>query len=149
MARSAKGWAAPAFLGGAGLMVGAFAPAVVVDYWGAISLHDVAQTQALLVVLAGAAALAAALLSRPRWVLPAALVAWVGILLPLIRNWLAPEDDSFFGQIGHALGSAVSDSVGDTLGKAALDLTSVSWGVAPLLGGLLLVSYAAWRTLRA
>lgn len=144
MARSAKGWAAPAFLGGAGLMVGAFAPAVVVDYWGAISLHDVAQTQALLVVLAGAAALAAATLKRPSWVLPAALVAWLGILLPLVRNWLAPEDDSFFGQIGTAIG----DSVSDQLGRAALDLTSVSWGVAPLLGGLLLVSYAAWRTLR-
>ena len=144
MARSAKGWAAPAFLGGAGLMVGAFAPAVVVDYWGAISLRDVAQTQALLVVLAGAAALAAALLKRPSWVMPAALVAWVGILLPLIRNWVAPEDESIFGQIGKAFG----DSVSDQLGRAALDLTSVSWGVAPLLGGLLLVSYAAWRTLR-
>ena len=138
----------PAFLGGAGLMVGAFAPAVVVDYYGEISLHEVAQTQALLVVLAGAAALAAALLSRQRWVLPAALVAWVGILLPLIRNWLAPEDDSFFGQIGDALTGAVSDSVGESLGKTALDLTSLSWGAAPLVGGLLLLSYAAWRTLR-
>jgi len=65
-------------------------------------------------------------------------------LLPLVRKWLAPEDDSFFGQIGTAIG----DSVSDQLGRAALDLTSVSWGVAPLLGGLLLVSYAAWRTLR-
>jgi len=148
VAKSAKGWSVPALLGGAGLMVGAFAPAVVVDYYGEISLREVAETQAVLVVLAGAAALAAALLSRPRWVLPAALVAWVGILLPLIQNWLAPEDDSFFGQIGDALTGAVSDSVGDSLGKAALDLTSVSWGVAPLLGGLLLVSYAAWRTLR-
>ncbi|HEX5009883.1 MAG TPA: hypothetical protein VFY71_05740, partial [Planctomycetota bacterium] len=103
MTRTAKGWVLPAFLGGAGLMVGAFAPAVVVEYYGEISLHEVAETQALLVVLAGAAALAAAVLSRPRWVLPAALVAWVGILLPLIRNWLAPEDDSFFGRIGHAI----------------------------------------------
>ena len=144
MARTAKGWALPALLGGAGLMAGAFAPAVVVEYYGEISLHEVAQTQALLVVLAGAAALAAALLSRPGWLLPAALVAWVGILLPLIRNWLAPEDDSFFGQLGHAIEGRVSDS----LGKAALDLTSLSWGAAPLLGGLLLVSYAASRTLR-
>ena len=144
MARTAKGWALPAFLGGAGLMVGAFAPAVVVEYWGEISLHEVAETQALLVVLAGAAALAAALVARPRWVLPAALIAWVGVLLPLIRNWLAPEDNSFFDQLGHV----VSDSVGESLGKAALDLASLSWGVAPLLGGLLLVSCAAWRTLR-
>jgi len=40
VARTAKGWALPAFLGGAGLMVGAFAPAVVVEYYGAISLRD-------------------------------------------------------------------------------------------------------------
>src|SRR5262249_14997239 len=144
MARTAKGWALPALLGGAGLMVGAFAPAVVVDYWGEISLREVAQTQALLVVLAGAAALVAAVLTRPSWVLPAALVAWVGILLPLIRNWLAPEDDGFFDRLGHAL----SDSVSDSLGKAALDLTSLSWGVAPLVGGLLLVTVAAVRARR-
>ncbi|MBM3984803.1 MAG: hypothetical protein FJ296_03800 [Planctomycetes bacterium] len=133
-----------ALLGGAGLMVGAFAPAVVVDYWGSVSLHDVAELQALLVVAAGAAAACAAPLRRPGWVVPAALLAWVGVLLPLIRNALAPEDESLFGQLGRA----ITDPLTREIGEVALDVTSLSWGLAPLAGGLLLVSWAALRAAR-
>jgi hypothetical protein len=134
------GWAVPALLGGAGLVVGAFAPAVVVDYWGPVSLNDVAQVQSLLVVGAGAVAAAAALLRRPRWVRPAALVAWIGVLLPLIRNALAPEPGFL-----ERLGNEISGPVSDELGHVALQLTAISWGGAVLIGGLLLVSLAAWR----
>lgn len=125
-------------------MVGAFAPAVVVDYWGPVSLHDVAEVQALLVVAAGAAAFAAGPLRRPGWVVPAALLAWVGVLLPVIRNALAPEDDSLLGQLGRA----VTDPLTKSIGEVALDVTSLSWGLAPLAGGLVLVSWAALRAAR-
>jgi len=126
-------------------MVGAFAPAVVLEFWGEVSLHDVAETQALLVALAGAAAAVAALLRRPGWIRPAAILAWIGVLLPVIRNGLAPRDDSFFGELGRSMGDAFTRSVSDALGEVALDLTSLSWGGAPLLGGLLLLTVAAWR----
>ncbi len=125
-------------------MVGAFAPAVVVDYWGSVSLHDVAELQALLVVAAGAAAFCAAPLRRPGWVVPAALLAWVGVLLPVIRNALAPEDESLFGQLGRA----ITDPLTKSIGEVALDVTSLSWGFAPLVGGLLLLSWAALRAAR-
>ncbi len=144
MAKSGRGWTLPALLGGAGLIVGAFAPAAIVDYYGEVSLHDVAETQALLVVLAGAAALVGAVVRRPGWIGPAALVAWIGVLLPLIRNWLAPRDEGFFDRLGRA----ATESVGDALGEIALEMTKLSWGGAPLLGGLLLVTVAAWRVRR-
>src|SRR5688500_5067560 len=117
MAKSRKGWVLPAFLGGAGLVVGAFAPMAVVGYYREISLHEVAEHQALLVVLAGAAAFIAAPLRRPGWMLPAALAAWVGILLPFIRNWLAPEEPGLFTPIE------------DALGRVALDMTTPEWGL--------------------
>jgi hypothetical protein len=134
------GWAAPAFLGGAGLLVGAFAPLADVEYWGTITLHDAAPAQALLVAGAGAAAVVAALLGRAGWVGPAALLAWIGALLPFIQNWLAPEP-SFLDQIGNAVVSTVSDQ----LGEVALQLVHPDWGCVPLALGLLLVSVAGWR----
>jgi len=146
--KQGKGWGALALLGGAGLMVGAFAPAVVVDYWGPVSLHDVAEMQAFLVVLAGAAAFCAAPLRRPGWVLPAALLAWIGVLLPVIRNALAPRDESLLGQLGRAITDTVTETVGDVLGDVALEVTSLSWGGLLLTGGLLLVSWAAARAAR-
>jgi hypothetical protein len=136
-----SGWAGPALLGGAGLVVGAFAPCAVIDYWGSVSLHDVAPLQAVLVAAAGAAALLAAPLRRPKWVRPAALLAWLGALLPLIQNALAPEP-SFLDRLGESVVSSVSDQ----LGQAALELAHPQWGCVPLAGGLLLLSVAGWRS---
>jgi hypothetical protein len=133
VAKSSKGWTLPALLGGAGLVVGAFAPSAVVDYYGEVSLYDVSAEQALLVVLAGAAAALAALLRRPLWIRPAALAAWVGVLLPVLRSWLAPGESGFF------------DPIEDAVGDVALQLASPEWGVLPLVGGLVLLTVAALR----
>jgi hypothetical protein len=135
----------PAALGGAGLAVGAFAPAVVVDFYGPISLHDLAPLQALLVAAAGVTAFVAAPLRRTGWVRPAALVAWIGVLLPLLRRWLEPQDDSFLGGLSRAANEAFGDPLTQALADVALEYAGLSWGGAPLLGGLLLVSVAAWR----
>jgi len=136
-----RGWAAPALLGGAGLVVGAFAPSAVIEYWGSVSLNNVAPVQSLLVVAAGAIAAAAAPLRRPGWVRPAALVAWLGALLPLLQNWFA-EEPSFLDRLGHSVVAPVSDE----LGRVALHLTHPEWGCVPLVLGLLLLTLAAWRS---
>jgi hypothetical protein len=136
-----RGWAAPALLGGAGLVVGAFAPSAVIEYWGSVSLNDVAPVRSLLVVAAGAAAACATPLRRPRWVRPAALLAWIGALLPLIQNAMAPEP-TFLDRLGNAVVAPVSDELGDV----ALHLTHPEWGCVPLVGGLLLLTLAAWRS---
>lgn len=150
MARRSRqgGWGAAALLGGAGLAVGAFAPAVVVDYWGPVSLFDVAELQAVLVAAAGALGAAAPLAGRRAWAVLAALLAWLGVTLPLVRNALAPEEDGVLEQLGRALGDSVGRTVADAFGDVALEMTAPAWGLAPLLGGLALLSWAALRAAR-
>jgi len=132
-------------LAAAAIVTGVFAPLADIEVYGSVSLFDVSQVQAVLLLAVASAALLAGLTGGRRWLPLCALGAWAGLFYPLLERWLTPRDESALGQLSEAFSSAVHDAFGDVVLDVAGDVTQARWGVLALVGGCVLLTVAAWR----
>jgi len=129
-----------ALLGGAGILIGTFAPAVRVDLHGTLRYWDLAGREVVAVLVAGLLTLRSVPRSRQRELWWPALLLWGALAFPFLEPVLFPRRRGFFGRI--------RDAVADTLSNVATDLAFSfdmvhwQWGAPVFLAGALCASAA-------
>jgi hypothetical protein len=139
----------PAILGGIALVAGVYGPAVNVDVYGAVSFHDAARSQAVIVLLCAIASLLVVFLRRHAWLIATAPVAWIAVLWPVLEPHLVSEESNPLTELKALVVDPVVDEVASALSDAALEVSDISWGGFALLAGCILLTVAAVRSRRA
>ena len=134
-------------LGVAGVVWGAFEPAVDVKLYGEISFVEAAGLQGILVLVFAALVLVAAVRRSVRFKVLSCAAMWVALLWPLIHGLLAPDEKpaNLLSAAGHTVVGAARSAVR----SLASGLVTWTHGVAVMLAGCVVVTLATGLAVRA
>lgn len=145
----------PTVLAAAGIVAGLFGPIVRVgadlEFVGPVGIEPTYygnfENQGIILMAIAALALVMAMRGMGKLLWVCAAGVWITLLWDVIVGMTKsePKDDSLFGQVTDAISGEVAKYASEHLGGVIFEFTSLSWGGFALLGGALLMIWAAIR----
>lgn len=143
----------PTVLAAAGIVAGLFGPIVRVgadlEFVGPVGIEPTYygnfENQGIILMAIAALALVMAMRGMGKLLWVCAAGVWITLLWDVIMGVTTPKDESVYGQITDAISGEISKYASEHLGGVIFEFTSLSWGGFALLGGALLMVWAAIR----
>jgi len=115
------------------LAVGVFLPLTKLPIYGNVTYNRIATIESYLVILFAISAPVFLIIGKHRFVKLSAIGVWVTLLFPVIKGLFQTSDKGFFGKVGDAASSAISDFAANIF----LNIAHFKWGGIIFLLGLL------------
>lgn len=129
-----------AALGVAAIGAGSFLPAIHVPGYGEVRYWDVARTQSLILLMAGAVQLLCAIRRERIGLIAGAVAMWGALAWPVLRDLLFPaEEGNVLVEAARKVGTAAKEMATDVVWH----FSDLSWGMLVLLAGCVFGTLAA------